>query len=98
MLGDEAPLTIETDVLDCACIDTIPYFTDPKTTPRDSIKAIPRYAVLFIKINRFKYALTITTDAIIKKSIAVVIIITLLSQDAYYTISELYFMVFLISI
>jgi hypothetical protein len=45
-------------------MDTIPYFTDPKTTPRDSIKAIPRYAVLFIKINRFKYALTISTDAI----------------------------------
>jgi hypothetical protein len=66
MLGDEALLTIETDALDCACTYTIPYFTDPKPTPRDSIKTIPRYAVLFIKINRFKYALTISTDAITK--------------------------------
>jgi hypothetical protein len=63
MLGDEAPLTIETDALDCACTDTIPYFTDPKTMPIDSVKAIPRYAIFFIKINRFKYALTISTHA-----------------------------------
>ena len=61
MLGDEAPLTIETDALDCACTDTIPYFADPKTRPRDSIKMIARHVISFIETNRLKYALTIST-------------------------------------
>jgi hypothetical protein len=73
MLGDEAPLTIDTDALDCAYTDTISYFTDAKTRPRYSIKAIPTYIVFFIKINRFKYAITISTDAITKKLNAVII-------------------------
>jgi hypothetical protein len=59
MLGDEAPLTIETDAFDCACTDTIPYFADPKTRPRDSIKTIARHVISFIETNRLKYALTI---------------------------------------
>jgi hypothetical protein len=49
MLGDEAPLTIETDEFDCACTDTSSYFIDPKTSPIDRIKTIARYVVFFIQ-------------------------------------------------
>jgi hypothetical protein len=63
MLGDEAPLTIEIDAFDCACTDTILYFADPKTRPRDSIKTIARHVISFIETNRLKYALTISTRA-----------------------------------